>query len=189
MAEKIKTYHASTRNEWRGWLKRNHKKETKVSVVLHKRHTGKLAPSHRELIEEAICFGWIDTTVQRLDEDRYIRRFSKRNNNSTWSYNTLGYAKQMIKEGKMSKEGLKFYELGLKKLPHDHDIPKNPTQPLELKKELAKSKKVLIAFDSFAPSKKKMLYRWILSGKLPETRKKRIKRIYEAVKSGKDKII
>jgi uncharacterized protein YdeI (YjbR/CyaY-like superfamily) len=189
MAEEIKTCQVSTRKEWKAWLKKNHKKETNACVILYKRHTGKSAPTHRELIEEAICFGWIDTTVKRLDEDRYTRRFSKRNKNSKWSNNTLRYAKQMIKEKKMTAEGLKFYELGLKKPTHDHSIPKNPLQPLELKKELTRNKSVLATFTAFSPSKKKMLYRWILSGKLPETRKKRVKKIYDAVKNGSDKII
>ncbi len=67
------------RNDFRKWLEKNHQKEKKVCIVLHKRHTGKPAPTHRELMEEAICFGWIDTTVKRLDEDLYARFFAKRN--------------------------------------------------------------------------------------------------------------
>jgi len=140
-------------------------------------------------MEEAICFGWIDTTVKRIDEDKYMRRFSKRNNNSKWSDNTLGYAKQLIKQDKMTKEGLKFYELGRKRPTHDHGVPKNPNMPDELKNKLATNKKIQAVFDAFPPSKKKMLYRWILGGKLPETRDKRIKTIYEAIKYEKSKII
>lgn len=117
---------AFNRGDFKKWLKKNHKKEKKVSVIVHKKHTGKPFPTHRELMEEAICYGWIDTTIRRLDEERYIRDFTKRNKNSKWSKNTLSYAKRLIEEGKMSPEGLKFYELGSKKLPHDHGIPKNP---------------------------------------------------------------
>ena len=76
-------------------------------------------------MEEAICFGWIDTTIKRLDEDTYLRHFSRRNKNSKWSDNTLGYAKQLIKEKKMTPIGLEFYKEGLKKPTHDHGIPKN----------------------------------------------------------------
>ena len=90
---KTKTISAFNRNDFRKWLEENHNKETKVGIILHKRHTGKPAPTHRELIEEAICFGWIDTIIKKLDDDRYLRNFSRRNNNSKWSDNTLGYAK------------------------------------------------------------------------------------------------
>ena len=177
------------KEEFRKWLKQNHKKEDKVAVVLYKRHTGKPAPTHNELIREAICYGWIDTTVKRLDENRFTRRFSKRTKNSTWSDNTLRYAKELVKEGRMSEEGMKFYKLGLKKPTHDDNIPKNPDMPTELKKALAKNKKARENFAAFPPSTKKMLYRWLLSGKLKETRDKRIKRIVEGAKNNNRDII
>ncbi len=87
------TITAFNRNDFRKWLEENHNKETKVGIILCKRHTGKPAPTHRELIEEAICFGWIDTIIKKLDDDRYLRYFSRRNSNSKWSDNTLGYQK------------------------------------------------------------------------------------------------
>ena len=175
---------AYNKEDFRKWLKKNHKKETKVAVILHKRHTGKGAPTHREMIEEALCFGWIDTTIKRLDHETFLRNFSRRNINSKWSDNTLSYAKRLIKEGKMSPEGLKFYKMGLAKPTHDHGIPKDPPMPMELKKLLSKNKKAEKNFEAYPPSTRKMLYRWILRGKLPETRKKRIARIISGIKKG-----
>ena len=167
----ITTFH---RNDFRKWLEENHKKEKKVATILHKRHTGKPAPTHRELMEEAICFGWIDTTIKRLDENTYLRYFTRRNEKSKWSDNTLSYAKDLIKQGKMTEEGLKFYKLGLQRPTHDHGIPKNPDMPEELKKALNKSKVAKKNFEVFPPSAKRMTYRWILHAKLPETRMKRV---------------
>ena len=175
------------REDFRKWLRKNHKKDSKVAVVLYKRHTGKPAPTHRELMEEAICFGWIDTTIKRIDENKFTRNFSKRNKNSTWSDNTLGYAKQLAQEGKMTDEGMKFYKLGLLKPTHDHGIPKDPSMPPELKTALSKSKKAKENFDAFPPSTKKMFYRWLLRGKLPETRAKRIKSIVIGAREGRRK--
>jgi uncharacterized protein YdeI (YjbR/CyaY-like superfamily) len=186
---KIPTITAYDRADFRKWLKKNHKKESKVTIILHKRHTGKDAPTHRELIEEAICFGWIDTTIRRIDDDTFLRNFTKRNKNSKWSDNTLGYARQLIKEGKMTEEGMKFYELGRAKPTHDHGIPKNPNMPRDLKSALVKSKKAEEHFKKFPPSERKMLYRWILSTKLPETRKKRIDRIVKKVQQSSRDII
>lgn len=167
------------------WLKKNHAKETKVAVVLHKRHTGKLAPTHREMIEEAICWGWIDTTIKRLDEDTFLRHFSRRSATSKWSDNTLSYAKRLVKEGRMNPAGLEFYKAGKAKPTHDHGIPKNPDMPLELKKALAKDAKAKKVVEAYPPSTKKMLFRWILRGKLPVTRDKRSKQILASAKAKK----
>jgi uncharacterized protein YdeI (YjbR/CyaY-like superfamily) len=173
------------KEDFRKWLAKNHEKESKVSVILHKKHTGKESPSHRELMGEAICFGWIDTILNRLDEDRYIRNFSRRNKNSKWSNNTISYGKELIEQGRMTPAGLKFYEEGLLKPTHDAGIPKNPSMPEELRKALDKDSKAKENFMNFAPSAKKMHYRWILRGKREETRIKRINFIVESAKAGK----
>jgi len=181
----METITVYTKEELRTWFKKHHTKENKVAIILHKKHTGKSAPSHREQIEEAICFGWIDTTIKRIDEDTFMRRFSKRTQSSKWSDNALSYAKRLVQEGKMAPEGLRFYELGLAKPTHDHGIPKNPPMPLELKEALSKNKKANENFEKFPPSTKKMLYRFILRGKLQATRSKRIAGIVGAAQKGK----
>lgn len=128
-------------------------------------------------MREAICFGWIDTTVKRVDENKYLRFFSRRNKNSKWSYNTLSYAKELIKEKRMTPNGIKFYKEGLKKKPHDFDLLKNPDMPDEMKKVLRKNKKARENFDKLAPSLKRLYFRQILSAKMPETKTKRIGKI------------
>ena len=180
----IKTITAFNRDDFRAWLINNHDKENKVSVIIYKKHTGKSSPSHRELMEEAICFGWIDTVVRKLDDDRYIRNFSKRNKNSRWSYNTLGYAKDLINRGKMTPSGLKFYKEGLNKPPHDFGIPKDPDMPIELKVALSKNKTAKDNFENFSASVKRTFYRWILRAKLRETKTKRINLTVEKAKIG-----
>lgn len=164
---------AKSRSDFRRWLERNHDKESKVAVILNKRHTGIPAPTHRELMDEAICFGWIDTTIKRLDEYRFVRYFSKRNSHSRWSDNTLSYARQLIRQGRMTPVGLKFYKEGLSRPTHDHGIPKNPEMPAELKAALKTDGQARKNFEGFPPSAKKTFYRWILHAKTVGTRKKR----------------
>src|SRR3989344_8540316 len=173
----MKTITAFSRDDFRKWLQEHHTTEIKVGIILHKRHTGKTAPTHREMIEEALCFGWIDTIVKRIDENTYQRNFSKRNEKSTWSDNTLSYAKHLLAEGKMVEQGIHFYNAGLKKKTHDHNIPKNPDMPEEIKKALSKNKLAKTNFEKFPPSKKKELYRWFLRAKGSETKIKRIEKI------------
>jgi len=186
MAEsRVPSFTARYRLDFRRWLAKNHARESKVAIVLNKKHTGIPAPSHRELMEEAICFGWIDTTIRSLDEKQFIRHFSRRNPRSKWSYNTLGYARQLIKEGKMTPIGLRFYREGMSRPTHDHGVPKNPDMPAALKRELAKDGKARENFDEFPPSARKTFYRWILHGKREETRLKRIKSVVAMAREGR----
>ena len=174
-----------TKEDFRTWLQKNHQKEKKVEVILYKKHTGKKVPTHRELIEEAISFGWIDTTIKRIDDTTYLRTFTRRNKNSRWSDNTLAYAKKLIKEKRMAPLGLKFYKLGLQKPTHDHGIPKNPTIPLALAKALAGQSVAKKNFEGFPPSTKKMIYKWILRAKREGTKRERISKTVALARIGK----
>jgi uncharacterized protein YdeI (YjbR/CyaY-like superfamily) len=171
--------------EFRSWLQKHHTTEKSVVILLHKRHTGKTAPRHRELLDEAICFGWIDTTVHRIDDDLYARKFVRRKDTGNWSENTLGYARELIKQGKMAPEGLRLYTLGKAKLPHDHGLPKDPPMPPELKAALAEDAAASAHFKTYPPSTTRMLYRWIIRAKLPATRTKRIAQIIAKARTGK----
>ncbi len=183
----IKEVEVYKKGDFSKWLEENGIKENKVRVVIHKKHTGKSDVNAAYLMREAICFGWIDTTAKRLDEDRYMINYSKRTEKSRWSDNTLRYGKELIKEGKMSPQGLKFYELGLAKPTHDHGIPKDPKMPKELRLELSKNEKARDNFSMFSKSTKRMFYRWLLRAKQEETKNKRIKIIIEsALKNKKD---
>lgn len=178
-----------SKKDFRRWLQKNHHKEKIVELLIHKKHTGKKSPSHRELMEEGICFGWIDTVIRSVDSEKYIRTFQRRSKNSKWSYNTLACAKQLIKEKKMTPYGFKFYNEGRKKLPHDYGIPKNPAVPLDLKKELEKNKKAMKNFNALAPSSRRTYLWWLFRAKLPATRKKRIIIIIKAVSKEKKNIM
>lgn len=180
----MKQIEIKNKQDFRKWLQKNHDKETKVQIIIHKKHTGKPTLSHNEQIREAICFGWIDTTLNRLDNDRYLRTFVKRNKNSRWSNNTIKYAKELIKQGLMAPSGMKMYKEGLKKPTHDADIPLNPETAQDLIKELELNN-LKEKFESLSPSVKRTYNRWLFRAKLPETRKKRIRSIIELTKKGK----
>ena len=107
----------------------------------------------------------------------------KRNEKSRWSDNTLSYAKELLKQGKMSAQGLKYYNEGLNKPTHDFGIPKNPEMPDELKSALSKNKTAKENFNKKAPSFKKTIYRWILRAKQKETKMKRINSVVDSHKS------
>ena len=183
--KKAKQITVRSREQWRNWLKENHLSEEKVRLISYKKHTGKKLINHRAQIEEAICFGWIDTTVKRLDEDRFCRLFVKRKVSANWSKNTLSYGKMLLKSGKMSGYGRKMYLLGKKKRPIDHDVPDSLESPDDLKKALSKNKKAKNGFENYSPSVRKSYLKWLFMAKRKETRLKRIKQILSAASQGK----
>jgi len=166
-----------TRAQWRIWLEKNHQKEKRVHLIRYKKHTGRPSPSPPELMREAICWGWIDTTAKRVDEDRYMITYVRRKEKtSKWSNNTQKYARELIKQGLTSEFGKKMFEHGLKKPTHDFGLSENPIMSKELKLELVKHH-LLENFNAIAPSRKRMYFRGIERAKLPETKKKRINEI------------
>lgn len=179
--EKINSIEVFTLKEFHNWLVKNHEKESSVLVVLHKKHTGKMKTNASELMKEAISFGWIDTTAKRVDENRWGIKYRKRTKNSKWSYNTLRYGKELIKQGRMSEQGLKYYKEGLKKKPNDEGLEGKLETPIELKKEIDKNKETKEKFEKLAPSYKKMYLRWIIRAKRPETKEKRIKEVIKMI--------
>ena len=176
-----------TLKDWQAWLKKHHLSEQKVAMISHKKHTGKSSISHKEAMWEAICWGWIDTTIKRLDDERYIRYFMKRNEQGTgnWSVNTLSYAAQLEKEGRLQAYGKKMYEHGKQKPAFDAHIPKAPTMPTELRTALAKHKTAQRNFDTLTPSAQKTYLRWLLHAKQAETRTKRVAHIVKNVAQNK----
>jgi uncharacterized protein YdeI (YjbR/CyaY-like superfamily) len=177
----MKTFYAKDLADWRRWLEKNHLKEDKVILIKNKKHTGKPLIHNMDSMKTAICFGWIDTTARRVDEDRYSVTYVKRNKNSRWSINTLSYGKELLKKGLMSPFGIKMYREGLQKKPHDADLPKNPRMPKEMKKAL-KENKIFDKFMKLSPSVKKMYFRMFLRSKRPETKTKFIKQLVSNLK-------
>ena len=94
----------SDRSEWRAWLRSNYKSTHEVWLVYYKKHTGKPRISYNDAVEEALCFGWIDSTVRTLDEDRFAQRFSVRRTGSHYSQANLERLRALLKEGKVAKD-------------------------------------------------------------------------------------
>ena len=174
-----------TREQWRKWLKENHLSEEKVFLISYKKRTGKKSINHRAQMDEAICFGWIDTTIKKIDEDRYGRYFVKRKKTANWSKNTLSYGAELYKKGKMSAFGKKMYLMGKKKGAMDQEIPDQPDVPPDLKKAFSKNKKAKTGFENYSAAVKKSYLRWLFRAKREETRNKRIGQIIEAASQGK----
>jgi uncharacterized protein YdeI (YjbR/CyaY-like superfamily) len=104
--DKKNFFYAANRKVWRAWLKSHFRSEKEIYLVYFKEHTGKPRVTYNEAVEEALCFGWIDSTVRRIDEDRYAQRFSPRKPKTPYSQANKERLAALIAKGKVAKEVL-----------------------------------------------------------------------------------
>jgi uncharacterized protein YdeI (YjbR/CyaY-like superfamily) len=104
--DKTTLLYVTNRDEWRNWLKKYYRSEREVWLAYYKKHTGKPRIPYNDAVEEALCFGWIDSTVKSIDEDRYAQRFSVRNPKTPYSQANKERLRSLIKQGKVVEEVL-----------------------------------------------------------------------------------
>jgi uncharacterized protein YdeI (YjbR/CyaY-like superfamily) len=106
MNREPQTLYVTDRAAWRAWLEANHASEREVWLVYYKKHTRRPRIPYDDAVEEALCFGWIDSVVRRLDEDSYLQKFTPRKAKSNWCESNVKRARKLIAEGRMTKAGL-----------------------------------------------------------------------------------
>src|SRR5438105_1352275 len=101
-----KTLYVTSREEWRAWLTKHYQTEAEVWLIYYKKHTGQPRISYHQAVEEALCFGWIDSIVKRIDDDKFAQKFTPRRDGTTWSALNRRRLRQLIREGRMTEAGL-----------------------------------------------------------------------------------
>lgn len=104
--EITKTLYIKDRAEWRKWLAKNYKKEKEIWLICYKKGSDKETLNYNDSVEEALCFGWIDSIVKSLNHESFAQRFSPRKANSNFSQTNIERLKKLIKQKKVSKEVL-----------------------------------------------------------------------------------
>ena len=181
-AKTFKTLDAATLEEWRAWLAEHHASESEVWLVFYKRDTGHAWISYEDAICEALCFGWIDSLVKRLDDARYARKFTPRKPDSKWStVNRNRYAHL--------EAGGRLMPAGLKRAPTDRsgDAPTASLAeiPPYIQQALDHHKAADRYFHSLAPSYRRTYIAWIDSAKQPATKMKRLDEAIRLLAAGK----
>jgi uncharacterized protein YdeI (YjbR/CyaY-like superfamily) len=179
LSKDYKQYHPKTRKEWRLWLQKNHKKEQGIWFTYFKKETGKPRVSYDEAVEEALCFGWIDSLPRKLDEERSMLKFTPRKPKSVWSQLNKSRVEQLIKNKLMTPAGLVAIELAKANgswhtLTASDAAAASNTLPDDVKKAMSKNKSAVDNFSRFSVSIRKQFLSWIDGAKQPETRNKRI---------------
>lgn len=183
----INPVYFKNRQEWRKWLEKNHDKEGEIWLVYYKKHTGKLSVTHEEAVEEALCFGWIDSKVRSIDGEKFMQKYTPRKPNSVWSEINKKAAEKMIREGKITKSGLIKIEEAKKNGMWEAAYTSKRKLPIpqDLKNALMKNKKAWDNFNKFANTYQNMYIGWVTGAKREETRKRRIKEIVKLVEQNK----
>ena len=166
----------NNRKEWRSWLKENHMVKKEVWLIHYKKSSSKLNLNHFNAVEEAICFGWIDSKLKKIDEERFILRYTPRRPHSVWSKRNKDTAKKMISLGKMMPAGLEKINQA-KKLEYWDKAYTNLLKeqiPNDLKNALMVNKTAWDNFQHFANSYRNTYIGWVNNAKTENTRKRRI---------------
>ncbi len=170
-------FEARDRKEWRQWLEENHLTSSGIWLVYYKKNSRKSGVSYEEAIEEALSFGWIDSKVNALDEDRYMQIFTPRKSGSIWSKLNKQRVKKIIEQGIIAPAGLEKIEAAKKDGSWNFlDDIDDLVIPHDLKEALDSNVSAKNNFESFSDSIKKQILYWIKSAKRETTRKNRIEK-------------
>ena len=176
--KEIETYCPKSQTDWRLWLEKNHHSKQSVWLVYFKFSTKIASISWSEAVDEALCFGWIDSTKKTIDKERYMQYFSKRKPNSTWSKINKEKVVKLIQNNLMTKAGFASIETAKQNGTWTiMDDVENLVIPEDLRIALNNHENAMEFFLSQTKSTKKAMLHWVIVAKRSETRKKRITEI------------
>jgi len=167
------------REEWRKWLEKNGSSSDGIWMKIYKKHTGKECIPYVEAVEEALCFGWIDGKIKRINDEYYIQSYTPRRQGSRWSKYNIERVERLIREGKMTQSGLEAYNRIFKNphLVYDNRTSGDPEIPEELLSALKENKTASTNFMNFPASARRIYIEWLKYAKRDKTRLERIKKI------------
>lgn len=182
-APKLTTLDLRSRGTWRRWLAAHHGTSPGVWLVFHKRHTGVACLEYDDAVEEALCYGWIDSILKRLDDERYARKFTPRRAGSVWSaLNRRRYA-DLARRGRLAKPGRERAPTG--RTDDRPAPPPVPELPAYIRRALTSRPRAWDAFQLLAPSRRRLYVGWIHSAKREETRERRLREVVRVLLAGR----
>ena len=179
-----------SRESFRNWLEKNHNKSLGIWMIFYKKHVNIDCAKYNEALEEALCFGWIDSIIKKVDDEQYVRKFTPRTNISKWSDLNKKIVLSLIENGRMTNAGLEKIDIYLKTGRVDWTIKKSIAErkaneirvPDFILKGLAQNEPALTNFNNLANSYKRHYILWITNAKREETIFNRLKESIELLK-------
>ncbi len=184
--KEVEEYYPKTKQHLRKWLQKNHLIKDAVWFVFYKKHTGKPSVIWSDAVDEALCFGWIDSKGETIDDHTFRQYFCKRKTNSTWSKINKQKIENLMSKGLMTSAGLAVIDVAKQNGSWTIlDEVEELVIPKDLSKAFQNNKGSEKYFLSLSKSKQKYLLQWIVLAKLPQTRQNRIDEIALFASEGK----
>ena len=181
MAESLITLDVRTRVKWRQWLAAHYASSPGIWLVRYKQHSGVKSMPYDEVVREALCFGWIDSLIKRLDDTRYAIKVTPRKTTSKWSDINRRRWQQLKAGGRLAAAGLAAAPTGNRDAPR----PSIPLLPAYIVTALKTNRRAWQHFQALAPTYRRNFVVWIHIAKRPETRERRIRESIELLSAGK----
>jgi len=167
---------------WRVWLQNNWNSSPGIWLVFLKGMPGGGGLGYGDAVDEALCFGWIDSSIRKIDSRRYARRFTPRRPSSTWSALNIERIERLEKEGRMTEHGLALFNHRSKRISQAEEYKINaPPFPPDFMKALRKNRKAWKNFQNLSPGYKRRYLMWLSSARGEETRKRRVRESIELI--------
>ncbi|WP_194972460.1 YdeI/OmpD-associated family protein [Aquiflexum lacus] len=180
MEKELETFYPKNREEWREWLQDNHDIKQSIWLIYYKKKANVPTIAYNEAVDEALCFGWIDSKAKPIDDEKFMQFFCPRKERSVWSKINKEKVDRLIKEGLMTKAGFKIIE---KAKQNGSWIILDEAEaliiPLDLEDELKKKPNAKDYYLGLSRSDKRNILQWLVLAKRPETRQKRILEIID----------
>jgi uncharacterized protein YdeI (YjbR/CyaY-like superfamily) len=182
----VKPIYFSSPQDFYDWLEQNHETADEVYVGFFKQHTGKRAMSWSEAVDQALCFGWIDTRTNAIDEDRYMQRFTPRKPGSNWSKINVEKVAKLKEAGVMRPAGLAAFERRSDDKTGVYSFENTTELAPEYDAQLRSNKAAAEYFDSRPPWYRRTAIHLVMSAKREETRLRRLAQLIEDSAAGRD---
>jgi uncharacterized protein YdeI (YjbR/CyaY-like superfamily) len=180
MDKEIETFYPKSRQEWREWLQENHHAKQSIWIIYYKKKSNIPTVMYSEAVDEALCFGWIDSKTKPLDEEKFMQFFSKRKTKSVWSKINKEKIEHLTNAGLMTKAGFDSIEIAKQNGSWTIlDEAEALIIPNDLEEEFENNPNAKTYFLSLSRSDKRNILQWLVLAKRVETRAKRIREIIE----------
>jgi uncharacterized protein YdeI (YjbR/CyaY-like superfamily) len=173
--------------DFRRWLEQHHDRASELWVGYYRKSTGKSSMTWQESVDEALCFGWIDGIRKRIDDERYMNRFTPRRPGSTWSAINIRRVGELTAQGRMRPAGLRAFEArrddrsGIYSYEQRHRAVLDPV----FERKFRTNEEAWAHFEARPSSYRQAAVRWVMSAKKEETRERRLGQLIEASAAGR----
>lgn len=181
----MKTLRVQSMGQWREWLNEHHASASEIWLVFYKRHTGVASIEYSDALDEALCYGWVDSLVKRLDDSRYALKFTPRRADSRWSDKNRKRYAELKAGGRLQPAGVQRPPTARGSAPRPARLPLPSRLPAYIQAAFKARPKARRHFDALGPEQRRRYVAWIESTKREETKLRRLQEAMRLLTSGK----